>query len=212
MRSEPHHDPAPLVQPFPRPGPGLQLAYRELEIAENGTTEQRKALGTIAALPRPWSPGTCLKAQLRAGLWNWLDAVVVWINHELVFDPVDVIPSCWPKHAHLVHEVAVLADLRRRADLAVTSDALEEWHRYALPSFLERMRHRVGDHCADDHPTVWPSAGRFSRHLADDRGTERQQAFARDFTAIRETTTSADVSPEGPHLRIVDETTGEILD
>jgi hypothetical protein len=40
-----------------------------------------------------------------------------------------VIPGCWPQHPHLVHEIAVLADQRRRAGTARTSDVLEEWHR-----------------------------------------------------------------------------------
>ena len=186
MQPEHRLQPVPLVQPFPRPGPALLLAHHELEVAENGTAEQRKALRTIADLPRPWSPATCTKPQLRAELWNWLDAVVLWLNHELVFDPADVIPACWPRHAHLVHELTVLADRRRRAERALTSEPLEEWHRYALPAFLDRMHHRVGDHCADDHPTVWPSAGRFSRHLDEGRATARQKAFASDLTAARQ--------------------------
>lgn len=32
-----------------------------------------------------------------------------------------------------VHEIAVLADQRRRAGYALTSDATERWHRYNLP-------------------------------------------------------------------------------
>ena len=212
MRPEHRSDPVPLVAVFPRPGPSLRLAYTELDMAENGTAEQRKALGPIVDLPRPWSPGSCTKPQLRVELWNWLDAVVVWINHELVFDPIDVIPSCWPKHAHLIHEVAVLADLRRRADLALTSDALEEWHRYALPSFLERMRHRVADHCTNDHPKGWPSAGRFSRHLGDEAASSRQQAFVSDVDTVRGTPARTGALHDGPHLRVVNEKTGEILD
>jgi len=206
-------DPIALVRPFPQPGPQLQLAYRELDLAANGTDEERAALGTIRDLPKPWAPATCTKPQLRAELWNWLDAVVVWLNHELVFDTVDVIPSCWPKHPHLVHELAVLADLRRRADRALTSDALEEWHRYALPTFLERMRHRIAEHCNDDHPTVWPSAGRFNRHLDDERAIPRQRAFADDLTVTRSTKPlDAGNLGNGPRLRVVDTDSGEILD
>ena len=67
---------------------------------------------------------------------SWLDDVVIWLNHEYVWDVVAMIPACWPKHPHLVHEIAVLADLRRRAGHALTGDALEEWHRYALPLSL----------------------------------------------------------------------------
>lgn len=212
MQPECHLQRRPLVQQFPRPGPSMQLAYRELEIAESGTDEQRKALGN-KDLQRPWVPATCTKPQLRAELWNWLDAVVVWINHEHVFDPIEVIPSCWPQHAHLVHELAVLADLRRRADRAATSDALEEWHRYALPAFLERMRHRLGEHCTDDHPAVWPSAGRFNRHLDEDRARTRQLAFANDLNLARDTSSAPTAeAANGPHLRVVDRKTGEILE
>ena len=212
MQPERHPKRRPLVQPFPRPGPAMQLAYRELKIAETGTDEQRKAL-SIKDLQRPWVPATCTKPQLRSELWSWLDAVVVWINHELVFDPIDVIPSCWPQHAHLVHELAVLADLRRCADLAATSDALEEWHRYALPAFLERMRHRTGEHCTDHHPAVWPSAGRFNRHLDHGPASTRQRAFANDINATRDArSASIEAPPDGPHLRVVDDTTGEFLD
>lgn len=202
----------PLVQPFPRPGPSLTLAYRELDVAENGTDEQKKSLGSIHELPRPWAPATCTKPQLRVELWNWLDAVVVWINHELVFDPVDIVPSCWPQHAHLVHELAVLADLRRRAERALTSDLIEDWHRYALPAFLERMRHRVAAHCDENHPKVWPAAGRFNRHLDDSRAKPRQDAFAQDLKSIAENMSSPIVDTADAHLRLVNEATGELLD
>lgn len=212
MRPERRPQPVPLVQPFPRPGHGLLNAYRELDQAESGTAEQRRALGSFVDLARPWAPATCTEPQLRAELWNWLDAVVVWLNYEFVFDPADVIPACWPRHAHLVHELAVLADRRRRAELALTSDPLEEWHRYVLPAFLNRMRHRVGDHCADDHPTVWPAAGRFSRHLDEGRATARQRAFAGDLTAVGQMESPDATAPDGPHLRVVDEATGELLD
>ena len=212
MTANRHPAELPLVQPFPRPGPSLTLAYRELHLAENGTDEQKKSLGAVADLPRPWAPATCTKPQLRVELWNWLDAVVVWINHELVFDPVDIIPSCWPEHAHLVHELAVLADLRRRADRALTSDALEEWHRYALPAFLERMRHRVAAHCDENHPKVWPAAGRFNRHLDDSRAKPRHQAFAQDLKSITDSRSQMTAETDGVHLRLVNETTGELLD
>jgi hypothetical protein len=47
------------------------------------------------------------------------------------------IPACWPQHPHLVHEIVVLADQRRRAGHALTSDASKEWHRYSLPAFID---------------------------------------------------------------------------
>lgn len=198
----------PMVRPIPRPGPRLQLAYRELDIAANGNDDQRRALHPVSDLPRPWSPATCKSAALRAELWEWLDAVVMWLNRELAFDTIDLIPACWPQHAHLVHELAVLADLRRRADLALTSDSLEEWHRYALPAFLERMRHRIAEHCNDHHPDVFPSSGRLTRHLNHVSVATRKRAFTGDLFASE---SASDTRLAGPVLRVVDTGTGEIL-
>ena len=191
------------------PGRLLTQAYRELDQAANGTKEQRAALGDLSGLPRPWEPASCTDLALRAELWAWLDAVVIWLNHEYVFDPVDTIPACWPKHPHLVHEIAVLADRRRRAAYTFTSDALEEWHRYGLPVFLERMHYRVADHCTEAHPSTWPAAGRLNRHLGGQQVAARQRAFAGDLSAVGDRTGRPG---ETPHLRVVDEATGEIFD
>ena len=77
-------------------------------------------------LPRPWEPATCRTPQRRQQLWCWLDAVVDWLVTKYVRDVGDMIPVCWPQHPHLVYEIAVLADRRRRAGHALTSDTLEE--------------------------------------------------------------------------------------
>ena len=119
--------------PFPAPDGSSTSPTANSPIAVNGTPEQQKALGDHARLPRPWDPPTCTHPDLRLDLWVWLDDVVTWLNHEYVWDAAGVIPSCWPEHPHLVHDLAVLADQRRRAGLANTSDALEDWHRYACP-------------------------------------------------------------------------------
>ena len=207
---QPDPEPRPLVRAFPRPRQLVALAYRELDVAATGTDGQRKELGDIGTLPRPWDPASCDTPQLRAELWTWLDAVVIWINHEYVFDPVDTIPPCWPQHPHLINEIAVLADQRRRAGYAYTSDALEEWHRYNLPAFLERMRRRVADHCQDTHPPTWPAAGRFARHLSDAAAQTRWTAFHHDITALRDPDTNS--VQQSPRLTVVDTETREILD
>lgn len=194
-----------LVWPFPMPGRLLTLAYRELDIAAEGTDEQKEALGPVSDLPRPWDPGTCIHPKLRRELWTWLEDVVIWLNHEYVFDPVDAIPPCWPRHQHLVHEIAVLADQRRKAIYSFAGDALEEWHRYSLPQFLERLKRRVGDQCNEGHPTSWPANGRFIHHLNDPAAMQRHAMYAADLKA----------SPWGPRRRtrqIVDPETGEILE
>lgn len=88
--------PAPLVQPFPEPGPHVRLAYRELSIAATGTPEQANALGDPRRLPRPWDPATCRNPALREQLWAWLDAVVTWLNTQYVWDVTGITPACWP--------------------------------------------------------------------------------------------------------------------
>ena len=149
MTTDPATEPAeqPMICAFPEGGALIRLAYRELNIAANGTKEQKNAIGNPHLLPRPWDPPTCRKTELREQVWAWLEDVVTWLNREYVWDVGTVIPGCWPQHPHLVHEIAALADQRRRAGAALTSDGLEEWHRYALPGFVERMRARVKDHC-----------------------------------------------------------------
>ena len=193
-----------LVWPFPMPGRLLTLAYRELDLAAEGTEEQQGALGPASELPRPWDPGTCSNQKLRRELWAWLEDVVTWLNHEYVFEPADAIPTCWPQHPHLVHEVAVLADQRRKAMYTFTSDAMEEWHRYSLPQFIERLKRRVEDHCNDGHPTSWPASGRFNRHTQDPAAANRQRRYVEDLK-----TAAARATPHA--CEIVDPDTGEII-
>ena len=200
-----------MVAAFPGPGRLVTHAYRELQIAATGTKEQLKALGDINALPRPWEPGTCTNSDLRLELWQWLEAVVTWLNSQYVWDVAAMIPSCWPQHPHLVHEIAVLADQRRRAGTALSSDALEEWHRYALPAFTERMRQRVKAHCEEGHQ-AWPAKGRYTRHTTTAAVENRYQVYRDDTTVpLTDPPLSA-----GPRLHIVDgqrvdTRTGEII-
>ena len=128
---------------------------------------------------RVGDPPTCTHHDLRLELWIWLDDVVTWINHEYVWDTAAYIPSCWPEHPHLVHDLAVLADQRRRAGRATTSDALEDWHRYALPAFLDRMNARLKTHCEDGHQTS-PSTSRNARHTSDPHRRRRATSFDTD--------------------------------
>ncbi len=207
--------PAPMVGAFPAPGEEVRLAYRELHIAVNGSEEQKKALGNHALLPRPWEPASCLDPDLRHGLWEWLEDVVIWLNHDYSWDVAGLIPSCWPLHPHLVHEIAVLADQRRRAGLAMTSDALEEWHRYCLPAFTDRMRNRLRAHCDDDHKG-WPAKPRHSEHLAEAATERRENAFAHDVDALPASRRRAEDQSTRragpPRLGLVDLDTGEIQD
>jgi hypothetical protein len=197
-----------LAQPFPAPGQLVALAYRELDLAANGNAEHIRALGDVRLLPRPWDPATCRTPQLREQLWAWLEAVVAWLVSEYVWDVADAIPACWPEHPHLVHEVAVVADQRRRAGHAFTSDALEEWHRYNLPAFTERMKARLRNHCEDGHQP-WPANGRYTRYTAETSRRAREDRYAADVGAA----TPADgMRQRRPRLGLVDLDTGEIND
>ena len=200
----------PLLQGFPKPGKTLKLAYRELEQATNGTDAQKKALGEESQLARPWLPSTLTTPEQRTDLWAWLDGVVTWHNHEYVFDPADLVPTCWPRHPHLVHELAGLADQRYRAETALDGNGLEDWHRYTLPAFVERMRRRLGPHCTDTH-TKWPSAARYGRHIDDEHLQTRRAAFIGDArSASKRDEPNPDTMRSGLHL--VDLDTGEITD
>ncbi|WP_353952509.1 hypothetical protein V6K52_03430 [Knoellia sp. S7-12] len=209
------HSETPLARAFPTPGRLVQHAYRELSISANGTPEQRKALGDTRRLPRPWDPPTCTHPDLRLELWMWLDDAVTWINHEYVWDTDGFIPACWPEHPHLVHDLAVLADQRRRAGLAHTSDALEDWHRFALPTFLDRMAARLKSHCENGHE-AWPAGSRHVRHTSDPHRRRRKLAYKNDSDLLSPTQEPVTLRPSTPCLTVVDGNavdtdTGEIL-
>ena len=202
-----------LIRTFPETGPKARNAYRELNLAATGTKEQLKALGDPQILPRPWDPATCSDPRLRAEVWAWLEQVVTWINSEYVWDVDASIPSCWPEHPHLVHEIAILADQRRRAGTTLTSDALEEWHRYSLPAFVDRMRTRLKNHCEEGHQP-WPARSRYARHISDEGDPcDRHRAYSHDVQA------AIDADEEGPErsnipahprLTVVDLDTGKL--
>ncbi|RXW32744.1 hypothetical protein [Propioniciclava flava] len=207
MTTTPDAD-AGLVRAFPTPGPLLGTACRDLYLAAEGSDNQKATIGDPNLLPKPWDPPTCRNPQLRAELWTWLDAVVIWVNHEYVWDPDGTIPPCWPLHPHIVHELAVMADQRRRAGVALDSNALEEWHRYTLPGFLERLRSRLKVHCDQDHQP-WPARSRHVRHTGDGHAKRRREAFDGD---VQHLSPSEQITPTRPRLRLLNPDTGELLD
>ena len=209
-RPQAHQTPQLMIFPFPAPGPQAQLAYREINLAINGTDEEKKQIGNPALLPRPWEPASCLDPELRHQLWQWLEDVVIWLNREYSWDVAGMIPTCWPAHPHLVHELAVVADQRRRAGLANTSDALEEWHRYCLPAFLDRMRARLKSHCEDGH-AKWPRRSRHNEHTSDHDTEAREESYVADVDALPARRRGRE--PETPpkkRFAVVDRVTGEI--
>jgi hypothetical protein len=171
---------APIVREFPAPTNLLISAFAELQIARSDDEGARRTLGDISALARPWDPPTC-PPTLRDALWIWLDRVVAWINHEYTWRHDQVIPACWPAHPHVVHEVAVIACLRYAAGHALTADALEDWHRYALPAFFDRISARFGGApCQPGEHKKWPSAARYTDYESDSAVRKRIDRYALD--------------------------------
>ena len=104
-----------------------------------------------------------------------------------------------------MHEIAVLADQRHRASQALSSDPLGLAPRYSLPSFTERMRTRLGNHCQEDHQ-LWPAKGRYTRHIAEASCRRRGDACDVDVRAVKPEPDHT----QSPRLGLVDLDTGEI--
>ncbi len=133
----------PMANPFPAPSPVIHATLDELRLAAVSPPESENGLRRLAMLPRPWDPPTC-PPELRQLVYTWLDHVVAWINEEHTWRVERLIPICWMQHPHIVHELATVASLRWEAEYAVTAAVLEEWHRYTLPMFLDRIVQRIG--------------------------------------------------------------------
>lgn len=208
------------VMAFPMPdSPALAAAYGDLDAALNGTAAEQRAVGNPNLLPRPWDLATCTKPALRSEVWQWLEQVVIWFNHEICWDPnAGMIPACWPHHPHLVHDIAVLADQRRRAAVDLTSDTIEAWNRYGLPNFLQRLSTRAAG-CLNGEHRAWPGELRHNAYLTRASISDREAVARADVQALGAELTSAPVPPPGrPRLALVDEQgaridplTGEVL-
>lgn len=197
----------PLARAFPMPlTPKLAAAYDDLYLASSGDEKTKRRIGNPATLPRPWDPPTCQDPDLRRELWDWLEHVVDWLNTEYVWDLAGaaMIPPCWPQHPHLVHEIAVIADQRRRASIDTSSNSLEEWHRYTIPAFTDRLRLRTRTLCEEDHKP-WPARSRYTRYNSETFTRERLRCYHTDIAQI------GDLPPRPPILRVVD-TAGNQID
>jgi len=170
----------PMVQPFPEPGQAVRAAMEQLQQATVEPPEDDDALRELAQLPRPWDPGTCT-GRLRAELWAWIDEVAIWINQEHLWAlNRPGIPECWAAHPHLVHDLAVIACSRYYASFAVAPAPLEDWHRYQLPAFLERLRDRLGDGCQPGRHQPPPRAERDRSYSAAHARRGRIQRYTSD--------------------------------
>lgn len=182
------------VRDFPHIGERMRVAYVDLWLAGAGRgEEQAQTAGVADDLPRPWDPATCHDPQLRREVWRWLDQVVDWINTEYAWSVDGLIPECWYHHPHLVHDLGTVADQRRRAGSAYTSDALEAWQRYCLPSLLDRMRHRIRSYCDDTHK-AHPGRSRILRYNEVESVLVRQAWYDRE---VWNATTHDDRLPAG---------------
>jgi hypothetical protein len=169
-----------IARPFPEPPPAVRDALTTLEILRGGDPDRVEDLGDVDDLPRPWNPAAC-PAELRYEVWQWCDEVADWINHEYAWRPSLMIPSCWPRHPHIAQELPALACLRYAAALAYGAELLEDWHRYALPTFLERMTGRLGEsNCRNGKHTDWPAKPRHQAQTTADAGQERLDLFYAD--------------------------------
>jgi hypothetical protein len=188
--------PAPgvRVRDFPHIGERMRIAYVDLWLAGAvSDQEQTNPLGVGDDLPRPWDPATCHDPQLRREVWQWLDRVVDRINTEYAWNVDGLIPECWYLHPHLVHDLGTVADQRRRAGSTHTSDDLEDWQRYCLPSFLDRMRHRIMSYCDDTHKAQ-PGRARILRYQAIESVLVRHAWYDRE---VWKATTDDDRLPTG---------------
>ena len=184
-----------IARPFPAaPAPVRQVIDRLSTAPDFLSQAERDAQ---RRLDRPWDPASC-STEMRAELWPWLDDVAGWINHEYAWQTIKAIPACWPQHPHLVHELAVVACLRAAAGAALGAQPLEEWHRYVLVGFLERMAERLGPvGCPPGRHTDWP--GR-SRHIdfTTAEAQDRRYELIEDDTGGDQSPPTAPPSPAPP--------------
>lgn len=171
-----------ILLPFPAPPPAVAEALTDLagvRVGDNDTIAELGGPEAVYSLPRPWDPATC-PPTLREQVWEWVEEVAAWVNHEYAWRSTTLIPPCWPQHPHLARELPVLACLRHAAAEAFSPDLLEDWHRYTLPTFFERAGARLGDGgCRGGH-TDWPGAGRYDHFIGEDAVTARLEAFYAD--------------------------------
>jgi hypothetical protein len=187
-----------MVQPFPEPGQTVRTAMEQLQQASIDPPEDEEALRELAAMPRPWDPGSC-KGALRRELWMWLDQVAAWVNQQHLWNLTRPgIPECWPAHPHLVHDLAVLACSRYYTTFAVTPAALEDWQRHQLPGFLDRIRDRLAEGCQPARHQPRPRQDRDRSLVAPPAREARSARYADDLTQAA-TTPPAHPRPREPH-------------
>ena len=172
---------APMVTPYPQPGPALIRVMARLQMAATRPPTEESDVIALMNLPRPWDPATCAGIE-RAELWRWLDDVATWINTQHLWNVNGPgVPECWPDHPHVVHDLAVVASTRVFATMTATPAALDEWHRYTLPAFLDRLHARLGEGCPPGRHATRPRHDRDQRLTTGEHQDRQENVFRRDL-------------------------------
>ncbi|MBB1510639.1 hypothetical protein [Tessaracoccus sp. MC1756] len=149
------------LMPFPLPTEAMQLALVDLALLGRGGEGAANILATGEVLPRIWDLTTVSDPVLLRETGAWLQSCVVWLNSQHAWFSSDLTPQCWEQHPSLVHQLGSLAASRYLAGESTDPAAMEEWHRYALPSYLERTREQRRGCEAKHQP--WPARAACSR-------------------------------------------------
>lgn len=164
-----------IANAFPAPSPLIAAVLDELRLAAASPPDSENEMRRISVLPRPWDPASC-PPELRQLIYVWLDEVVAWINEEHTWKVERVIPVCWMEHPHIVHGLAAVAHLRWEAGYAVSPVLLDEWHRYTLPTFMERIAQQIGTTgCPPGKHQPDPGAARKSLYRAAEEADLRRR-------------------------------------
>jgi hypothetical protein len=169
-----------IVEPFPQPPRLIRTVLLRLQVLAHGDQHRVAELDHEDRLARPWLPDSCGN-RLRQQLWLWCDDVVTWLNVTYAWRPGQLIPDCWPAHPHIAAELPALACQRVLAEAAFEPEPLEDWHRYTLPLFLDRLDTRLGPSgCRTGKHDDWPAAPRQHAAQSRDSVASRQELFYAD--------------------------------
>ena len=173
-----------ITIPFPAPPREVLRSLELLAILRRGDPDEMAKAGDLHNLPRPWEPATC-PSDLRECVWLWCDQVAAWINHEFAWRPTQLIPPCWPRHAHIARELPVLAILRWGAEESRAPEPLEEWHRYTFPMFCDRLANRLGESgCRIGKHIDRPAESRYAAYVDAASVFDRQQVIYADSRPV----------------------------
>lgn len=167
-----------LVRPFPAPPGIIDTLLEELRLT--GAPANAEEHQRLVRVPKPWDPAAC-PPDVRAAVWEWLDAVVDWLNTDHTWRTDQAIPTCWPEHPHLIHELALLACQRHNAAAAPDPQPLADWHRLALPAFFDHLHRHTGGHpCPPGKHRDWPGAAAHRLYRSGQGAQERRRRYAAD--------------------------------